>query len=61
MGKTHPLRDRAGLLRDTPASLHEAPEWNSLCCLVEREREREGGKLLFVRDKSFPRSSRHPS
>jgi hypothetical protein len=26
------------------------PEWDSLCCLVEKEREREGGKMPLERE-----------
>jgi hypothetical protein len=33
----------------TLSPLHEAPEWNSLCWLVEREMERERGRLPFER------------
>jgi hypothetical protein len=29
------------------------PEWNSLCWLVERKRERKGGKLRFGREQEL--------
>jgi hypothetical protein len=51
-GKKGKGREGGIFIQPSTHSCKRAPEWNSLCGLVDSERKKKGGKLPFWKDKN---------